>query len=256
MSSKRYTFFLLVCSFLLSSCFTPREVIRIAPERSENVFWHQGQAIAEAKQENIITRAAYSHANREYLVFDVEIFNESNRPCLVSPEDFSLTTQQSLRIPAADPEKELFALEMDASRKEARTKNWAVAGGVALATAAVVTAVATDGGDVVGDNLLGNNYNLLDATLDVADGVAMVAWGMTFQNDRILSVDPDVLPEAGSFAFWQDVALRRTTIMPNSNIRGLIAFPRETTTPGNITLDLPMECTTFSFRFTQTNFRP
>ncbi|MEM6379707.1 MAG: hypothetical protein AAF705_16005 [Bacteroidota bacterium] len=256
MPSKLYTLCLLSFILILNSCIAPREVVRIAPEQSENVFWHQGQAIAEAQQENIIARAAYSHANRNFVVFDVEIFNESNRPCLISPEDFSITTQQNLRIKAADPEKEIFALEMDASRKEARTKNWAIAGGVTLAAAAVVAAVATDGDDVVTDNLLGNNYNIVDATFDIADGVAMVAWGMTFQNDRILSVDPEVLPEVGSFAFWQDVALRRTTIMPKSNIRGLIAFPRETTTPGSLTLDLPLECTRFSFRFTQKNFRP
>jgi hypothetical protein len=255
MTSNYYAFLLCCLSLFLSGCFTPREVIRIAPGQSENVFWYQGQAIAEAQMNNITTRAAYSHANRDYLIFDVEVFNDSDRPCLISPENLSLTTQQNVRIPAVDPETELFSLEMEASRREANAKKMAVAGGVVLATAAVVAAVSSDGDNAI-SNDFGDNYDLVDASLDLAEGATMVAWAINFHNDPVLSVSPDVLPEAGSVAFWQDVALRRTTIMPNSNIRGLVAFPRTATTTGNLILDIPLQCAHFSFNFTQKTFQP
>ncbi|HKK75627.1 MAG TPA: hypothetical protein VJ953_11185 [Saprospiraceae bacterium] len=256
MPSIYQAFFLFCCSILFSSCFVPREVIRIAPDESERVFWHQGQAIAEAQLDNIIARAAYSHANRDYLVFDVEVFNESDQPCLLSPENFSLTTAQNLRLRAADPEKEMFALDMNSSRNEARAKNWAVAGGVALATAAVVAAVSSDGADNI-DGLVGDGYNAVDASLDLAAGVANIAWGLSFHNDPVLSVPANVLPPIGSYDFWQSVALRRTTIMPGSSIRGLVAFPRnKQRTAGTLLLDVPLECAVFRFRFTQMNFQP
>jgi hypothetical protein len=215
------------------------------------VFWHQGQAIAEDKRDSMIARAAYSHANRDYLIFDVEFFNESSYPCLVSPEKLMLITDANFQLRAADPERILFAAEMDASRREARTKNWAVASGIALTTAAVVAATSSDNDDAVDDF----DYDAVDATLDAAEGLSMVAWGISFHQDPVLSVAPDVLPTTDHPAFWQDVALRRTTLMPGAQIRGLVAFPRATDAPA-FTLDMPLECTHFSFRFTQRIFQP
>lgn len=231
-------------------------MIRIAPDSSESVFWHQGQAIAEAESRGILARAAFSHANWEYLVFDVEIFNETSDRCLVSPENFSLTTDQNVLIRAADPDKALFTMEMDASRREANAKNAALVGGIVLAAAAVVAATSSDGGDAATDGYVDDTYDAVDASLDVVEEAAMAAWGLSFYDDSVLSVPTNALPAIGSYDFWQNVALRRTTIMPNGSIRGLVVFPRASSTEGGIVLAVPLECGSFTFRFTQMNFRP
>lgn len=256
MSSLYHAVIFCCLSLLLSACFAPRQVIRIAPEESEKVFWHQGQAIAEVEENQILARAAYSHANRDYLVFDVEVFNESDRSCLLSPENFSLMTAQDLRIRAANPEVEMFSMDMDASRREALTKNWAIVGGVALVAGAVAVAASSDGEGATTNGYVDDSYDVVDAGLDLAEGVSMVAWGLSFRSDPVLSVSPDVLPEIASYDFWQNVALRRTTIMPGASVRGLVAFPRKTATEGSLLLAVPLECAIFSFRFKQRNFQP
>ncbi|MEL7375971.1 MAG: hypothetical protein AAFN65_03355, partial [Bacteroidota bacterium] len=150
---------LLVISILVlaSACFTPEAVVRIQPEQSENVFWHQGQPIAEQVQNNIMMRAAYSHATEDYLVFDIEVFNDGLSAILVSPEQFMLTTpRRNLRIPARNPEEVMLGMEIDASRKAANSKNAAVLGAVAMIGAAVAVASADNAVEAesgVADNL-------------------------------------------------------------------------------------------------------
>jgi hypothetical protein len=246
---------LLGISILASSCFTPQQVIRISPAPSENVFWHQGQPIAEDKRDSIIARAAYSHANRDYLIFDLEFFNESSQPCLITPEQLTLRTDGNFQLPAVDPERLLFTAEMDASRREARAKNWAVAGGVALASAAVVAAANSDSADEETAAWDESNYDEVDAAADVAESLSMIAWGVSFQQEPVLSVTADVLPHTDDPIFWRQVALRRTTLMPGAHIRGLVAFARATDA-ADFTLQVPTECTSFSFRFVQRVFQP
>lgn len=244
---------LLVAALMFSGCFTPQPIVRVAPEASENVFWHQGQAIAEQKIDSIVGRAAYSHVNRDYLVFDVEFFNETSSPMLIDPAMFYLRTPANFQSRAVDPERIIFSMEMDASRQEARAKNLAIAGGVVVVAAAVAVATSDDGdGD---NNDYVDNYTTADAIIDVADGVGMIAWGLTFHQDPILSVSPNVFPETNDVLFWQEVALRKTTLMPDQNIRGLVAFPRLDDNNA-FSLIAPIEEKRFDFLFEQQLYRP
>ncbi|MGH1436282.1 MAG: hypothetical protein ACRBG0_17680 [Lewinella sp.] len=239
-------------SLLFTGCFTPQKVIRIAPEAQENVFWFQGQPIAEKKQDSVIVRAAFSHTDRKYLLFDIEVINEKDFPILVSPEVLSLKTTNGYQMSALDPEDVILSMEMRASQKEANAKNAAVAGGIVLVGAAVVA--ATSDNDSGSDNYYDNDaLDALEFAVDVA--VPTIAWGLSFHQDPILTEYPEALPSSEQLLFWQEIVLRRTTLRPGESIRGLVAFPRFDNTQ-SLKLTIPLENDSFEFLFTQKLYQP
>ena len=243
---------LLVFGVFLTGCFTPQKVVRIAPEAQENIFWYQGQAIAEKKQDNVIVRAAFSHTDRKYLLFDVEVFNEKNAPILVSPEVFSIKTPNGYQMPAFDPEAIILSMEMRASQQEANAKNAAVVGGVVLVGAAVVAATS-DHGSGSDSNYESDDYDALLFAADVV--VPTIAWGLSFHQDPILTEYPAAFPSSEQLLFWQDIVLRRTTLRPGESIRGLVAFPRFDSAT-SLEVNVPLEKDNFLFLFTQKLYQP
>jgi hypothetical protein len=242
----------LVLGFSLTGCFTPQKIVRIAPEAQENIFWYQGQAIAEKKQDSVIVRAAFSHTDRKYLLFDVEVFNEKNAPILISPEVLSLKTSNNYQLPALDPEAIILSMEMRASQQEANAKNAAVAGGIVLVGAAVVAATS-DNGSSSDNNYASDDYDALAFAADVV--VPTIAWGLSFHQDPILTEYPVAFPSSEQLPFWQDIVLRRTTLRPGESIRGLVAFPRFDNAT-SLELNIPLEKDNFLFLFTQKLYQP
>ncbi|MEL6971421.1 MAG: hypothetical protein AAFO02_14745 [Bacteroidota bacterium] len=253
----RSTLLFAVLSYLLlfsSACVVPQKVIRVEPDTQENVFWYQGQAIAEKKQDNIITRAAFSHANREYLIFDVEIFNEKEEAILVTPEVMTLASQTGPKRRAIDPEYMLLSMEVQQSRQEANAKNAAIAGGIILVGAAVAVAVS-DNGDSNVDSWTGevDNYTATDVVVDAV--LPAVALTLDFHQAAILSSPVDALPLTNEALFWQENVLRRTTLRPGEHIRGLVAFPRFDDVR-ELTFTAPIEEEEFVFLFQQRTYQP
>ncbi|MEM8584089.1 MAG: hypothetical protein AAGF87_07470 [Bacteroidota bacterium] len=242
--------------FLATSCFTPEAVVRVQPERSENVFWHQGQPIAEQTQDGIMMRAAYSHATREYLVFDIEVFNDRRTAILISPEKLTLTTPSgNLRIPARNPEEVMLGMEIDASRKAANAKNAAVVGAVVMIGAAVAVASADNAAAAesgVTDNLVDDVY---EATTFISDVGLPLAMAISFRQNDPLSTPIEEIPGTDNYYFWQDVALRRTTLRPGESTRGLVAFPRSDDF-NQLVLEGSVEDVYFSFLFEQRLYQP
>ena len=238
-----------------SACVVPQKVIRMEPDTQENVFWYQGQAIAEKKQDSIISRAAFSHANREYLIFDLEIFNEQSRPILVSPEVMTLASETGAPRRAIDPEQMLLSLEVQESRREADAANAAIAGGVILVGAAVAVAVSDANDDSDGDGWTNDvdDFTAVDVVTEAVLPAAVIA--LDFHQDRILSSPVSSLPATDEILFWQDVVLRRTTLRPGEHIRGLVAFPRFDEVR-ELILTVPIEREQFVYRFTQRVFQP
>ncbi len=250
--------FAILCYLLCfsSACVVPQKVIRMEPDTQENVFWYQGQAIAEKKQDQIVTRAAFSHANREYLIFDVEIFNEQERSILVTPEVMTLASETGAKRRAIDPEHMLLSMEVQQSRQEANAANAAIAGGIILVGAAVAVAVSDDGdngsteswtGDVVDD------YDAVDVVVDAV--LPAVALTLDFHQDPILSSPVSSLPLTNEALFWQETVLRRTTLRPGEHIRGLVAFPRFDEVR-ELIISIPVEQEEFIFRFQQQVIQP
>ncbi|MEM6398251.1 MAG: hypothetical protein AAF741_18010 [Bacteroidota bacterium] len=239
-----------------SACFTPEAVVRIHPERGENVFWHEGQPIAEQSKSDIMMRAAYSHATDDYLVFDIEVFNDRRSSVLISPEDLILTSPKSnIRIPARDPETVMLNMEIDASRKEANAKNAAVVSAVVMIGAAIAVASADNAAaeaSGLADNLADD---VIEATTFVTDIGAPIAASIAFRQNNPLSTPVEEIPHTDNYFFWQDVALRKTTLGFGESTRGLVAFPRNDTFD-RFVLGAPIADVFFSFLFEQRLYKP
>ena len=248
-----YSLFVLLslASLLWTGCFTPRTVIRMQPDESENVFWSNGQAIAEQIQDSVIARAAFSHATPEYLIFDIEVINQGGSSILVAPEDLYIATPQNFQLPAIDPERQLLSMEIDASRQEARAKNTAVATGLIAAGAIIAVAATSDGDAGDGDDF--DDYDAVDAAVDVA--IPALYLSTAFRQEAVLSAPISALPLPYDPIFWSDYTLRKTTLRPGESVRGLVAFNRFDQTD-RFELALPLEELKFRFSFEQVLIQP
>lgn len=252
---------LLTLALLLSSCYTPQAIIKVEPNVSENIFWYQGQPIAEAKKDSVITRAAFSHVNGQFFLFDVEVFNEKDTPILVSPEMMSLYVSKEFRIPAMDPEKIILSKAIKASKDEARRKNNTIIAGVVLVGAAVAVAANNSNNDNDSDN---DDYqssyyeddNYTDENINTLTDVALplIAMSVDFHQERILSTQINTIPSTEHISFWEQATLRKTTLRPGESIRGLVAFTRHSSS--QLSLHIPIQKTEFEFLFNQQSYQP
>jgi hypothetical protein len=227
----------------LNACFSPQPVVRVEPT-DEPQKWNYGQAILEAEKDGIATNAAYAFSDDDYWVFDVEVINWREERIMVDPADIALTIAPiDMRIPAVDPEAHLLGMEMDASRREANSKNAAVVAGV-VAVAAVAAAVATSGDD--------NNNNENNFDNDVVDVVNVAP---TIVVGAGAGAPPPPGPVAVDPWFWSDQSLRKTTLEKGQKVRGKVLFPRNDQVR-NFDMLVPVEELIFTFGFKQVLHQP
>ncbi|MEZ5039180.1 MAG: hypothetical protein R2828_04795 [Saprospiraceae bacterium] len=245
------TCMMMICTgCLLSSCFSPKAVIRIEPE-NEEVRWQYGQAFARQQTGDLEVQAAYNGMDKHYFFFDVEVTNQGEEEVLVDPILFSLDIN-GFQVKAIDPEAFLLGLDLDASRKEANAKNTALALGV-VTVAAAVTAIATADRNVVSNNA-GN-----DLTNDVATQLAL----------EVVSIAPSLVINAASGPgvenlpppnpkdrwFWTDFSLRKTTLRKGERVVGKVLFSKSELAD-RFQMVLPIGPETFRLQFKRMAYLP
>lgn len=256
-------FYLFVLATSLSSCAVPQAVVRMEPAADQKVRWDYGQAILEKSVDSLFGRAAFDHAEKEFLVFNVDVTNLSQRDQLVAPEQFYITTATGTRYFALDPEKQLFSMEVQENVREANAKNAAVLAGV-VAAAAVTAVVVSEIKDAKDNNSSNNNNNnnehrnnnqdntnfLLSVPLVINSNSA----NQSIAQQNIDNFEPN-LPTTGDRGFWMDYTLRKTTLAPGEKVRGKVLFRRQDTLK-DFLLMLPVEQSVLSFGFKQKVFQP
>jgi hypothetical protein len=266
MKNKLHTFGLLLACALamgLQSCAVPAAVIRMEPEKNEQVHWDYGTAVLEKEADQMLARAMYTTNDKKYLVFNVEITNLGKEEILVSPKDFYLALPGGTRVPAIDPEIQLFSMEVQENRREANAKNAAIAMGV-LAVAAVTAAVVSD----VNDNAVSRNTenvaqsvtpNFVNTAiaLDLAHSLGTAAWSipMALEARRDFEMSNPNIPSTSERRLWSDYTLRKTTVGPNEKVKGRVIFPRQDAMREYLMM-VPVEGTVFGFGFKQRIFFP
>ncbi|WP_353484537.1 hypothetical protein [Haliscomenobacter sp.] len=265
MCLKNYTpffFYSFVLAVSLSSCAVPQAVVRVEPTADQKVRWDYGQAIVEKSVDSLFGRAAFDHAEKEFLVFNVDVTNLSQRDLLVAPELFYITTSTGTRYFALDPEKQLFSMEVQENVREANAKNAAVLAGVVAAAAvtAVVVSEIKDAKENRNNNSNSNNENrnnnqsntnfLLSVPLVINSSSA----DQSIAQSNIDNFEPN-RPTTRDRDFWTDYTLRKTTLAPGEKARGKVLFSRQDALK-DFLLMLPVEQSVFSFGFKQKVFQP
>ncbi len=261
-TSAIFHFFVLAISF--SACAVPQAVVRMEPAADQKIRWDYGQAIVEKSVDSLFGRAAFDHAEKEFLVFNVDVTNLSQKDQLVAPEQFYITTATGTRYFALDPEKQLFSMEVQENVREANAKNAAVLAGV-VAAAAVTAVVVSEIKDAKEDRNNNNNNNSnnenrnnnLDNTnflLSVPLVINSASANQSIVQQNIGNFEPN-RPTTGDRGFWMDYSLRKTTLAPGEKARGKVLFYRQDALK-DFLLMLPVEQSVFSFGFKQKVFQP
>jgi len=263
---KNYAPFLIysfVLALSLSSCAVPQAVVRVEPTVDQKVRWDYGQAIVEKSVDSLFGRAAFDHAEKEFLVFNVDVTNLSQRDLLVAPELFYITTSTGTRYLALDPEKQLFSMEAQENVREANAKNAAVLAGVVAAAAvtAVVVSEIKDAKEIRNNNNSNsnnenrnNNQSNTNFLLSVPLVLNSSSADQSIAQSNIDNIEPN-RPTTRDRGFWMDYTLRKTTLAPGEKARGKVLFSRQDALK-DFLLMLPVEQSVFSFGFKQKVFQP
>lgn len=251
-SSLLFTFGLF-SAFLLTSCFTPKPVVRVEPD-NEKVRWQYGQAFARQQANDLEVQAAYNGNNREYLFFDVEVTNFGEKEVLVDPSQFYLNIN-SFQLRAIDPEAFLLGLDLDASRREANSKNTAVALGIATVAATVAVIATADNNSNASSNNAGNAFDSGYSSLDLAFDAVTIFPNLFIDltAPRNFEEMPPVDPKDRNF--WTDFTLRKTTLRKGERVSGKVLFPIHEL-DDRFQMVLPLEASTFQMQFKRKLHRP
>lgn len=240
----------------LSSCFAPQAVVRLEPDQQEQIRWYQGQANAEKEENDITCRAGFYKHDREYLFFDIEVINGTDQDLLVSPELFTLVHDGQVIQHALDPERLLLSTELRQSEREANAKNAAVLIGVATVAATVAVVASDNNRQTRSDNRTVNALNTASTAVDLSLSGFYLAQSVASAGLPAGPPPPEVVPPASVPEFWADYTLRRTTLAPGEQVRGLVGF-RRVDHLADFSLVLPIESQAApQFLFRQRVYRP
>ena len=224
----------IILLIFLSSCATPSPVVRLVPKENQTT-WEQGKQFVSYQKNDFTIHCAYHGIDSKYLIFDVEVINNSPEDFLLAPEQFIMYTDSgkwdaisnqlvysTFPIKAADPEHELLKLEMQESVTIAKMKNNQTAAAVvAIAAIPVIAAAAiSDANDSKND----------EGDEDDVSRTEVAATTTVVTLDAINDGQANHLYNMGTISdnqnVWQQYALRKTTLGSGESLRGLIYFPK------------------------------
>lgn len=151
---KKYSFVavVLLLGGLFTGCTATIPPLRLTPIEATNSTIIDGRAVAKEVLDSIQIVASFDGVFKDYAVFDIEIFNLSNQPVMISPANFRLVPLQADRKPfmlsdsiehigfqGAEPAQQVVEIENQMVQEEKKIKRAKVfntilfVGGIVLA---------------------------------------------------------------------------------------------------------------------------
>lgn len=219
---KNISIFILLTISIFYSCTVTKPVAKLT-SYSDDLTWQQGRQVLRTACDSFTVFSVFERSEGDQLVFDIEIFNQSEQAVLVEPVRFfyvpyALSGEElktSHVCGAIDPELKLVGIEQSINQAvadEANQKSWDVAmlaTGVALTMAAVAT---------------GAEYSFYNS-LDEGDIEEVIS------SDYGSSVSPDydMNSHENNYQYWANEVLRKTTLFNGKSVRGKVYFPMHKT---------------------------
>ncbi|MCB8964460.1 MAG: hypothetical protein H6536_05395 [Bacteroidales bacterium] len=129
-------------------------MVRITPQATKTT-WEHGKEVVSYQKSDFIVHCAYHGTDASFVIFDIEVINNSPDDYLVAPENFVMypdsgkwdpitnqTVYAAFPVRAMNPEDQLLKLDLQQSATEASMKNQQTAAAV-LAIAAVPVIIAS-----------------------------------------------------------------------------------------------------------------
>jgi hypothetical protein len=236
----------IIVSLLLISC-SPAPVFRLAPEE-ENTTFYYGTEYVQSDKDDILVSLAYYRHTENMIVFDVEIVNYSEQSVRVAPEYFYSTAYNGppthpdaramIQMSAIDPEKMLIEIDKKQSREQASEKT-----NLALYATGEVLSLAGELANI------GNDTSYLDREEARRDRIERRA----LRADQRYQYEAMVHSIAAQRSRWEYNTLRKTDLLPDQHIRGLVYVPGKPDAR-YFELVLPVGNTEHRFIFRQNRF--
>ena len=225
------TFFLAVTSTIILSCATPAPISKLDATSENAFFWQNGRQVLVQNEDSIFVELAYQQRAGELFVFDITIANESSEDILIDPSQFlyipitkagdSLGT-----VHAENPEKRILEQDIQVSKLTAQRTNelisaafWATLEVTAGVAAAIEGEPIYDEHD--DDYIYYHRSNMAEIEFE--------EWDALEQKD-----------------YWENQAIRKTTLFPGHFITGQILMKRERKSD-TLWILIPIQNYTFEF---------
>lgn len=200
---------ILFLSFVLYSCYSPRNIIKLEP-REESDKWRFGQQLVADTLYGITYEVGFVKCQDNNYWFDVSVSNTSNLPITVDPagfwcEAFDGISRPINKVAAINPETELLEIEKELSRNDAQAKSGfgasLIALGVDVATAAITCTDDNPHNDWVRTDMFGAVQ-------------ASLAYN-AHETANLIDLRE----------MWSKGMLRKTTLDPGYHVNGVVFFP-------------------------------
>ena len=236
----------IIVSLLLLSC-SPAPVFRLAPETDSSTFYYGTEYVQSDKDDILVSLAYYRHTEN-LIAFDVEIVNYSEQSVRVAPESFYITAfngpprhpdaRAIIQMSAIDPEKMLIQLDKKQSREKASERT-----NLALYATGEVLSLASELASI-GDDVTYRDRE--EARRDRIERRALRADQRYNHQNTMHSI-------AARRVSWEYDTLRKTDLLPDQHIRGLVYVPGKPDAR-YFELVLPVGNTEHRFIFRQSRF--
>ena len=242
--------YLIFCLLLLGLAGCMEPLYQLHPTANEYIL-NEGRKVVKQAKGGVKIVTAFDGEFQNYLVFDTEFFNQTDKSLEVNPANFvaypldkqrdSLRNERNptyaLAYGAADPDQKIVEAEQDMRRAEKRHKFATVLTAVLL-VANVVSDVSSSGksrnaGEWTRNRIVhDNNYQLLAVKQSVDNAMYL---------NRMNRLDY----ERGN---WHQEPFRKQALLPGTSIRGRIYVPKHQQATFWL-LSYPLDNGTISFEF-------
>lgn len=203
---------------IIFSCSTT-SVMRLRPVEQESI-WESGKQIVKQEKEGIKVVASYDGRFEKYVVFDVEVFNNTNQPLMVSPKDFTFIPldENKQNIVSEDgryiysyqgiePQQQINYIEHEMANQEAKIKRARVVN-TALFVGGIAALIAGSSGR---SESAWRTAQLGETVVQVAQVKRVIDYGNYYSK-------MDKLNREGTV--WSQENFRTSTILPGQSLRG------------------------------------
>ncbi len=203
---------------IIFSCSTTG-VMRLRPVEQESI-WESGKQIVKQEKEGIKVVASYDGRFEKYVVFDVEVFNNTNEPLMVSPKSFTFIpldeNKQNLvskdgiynySYQGIEPQQQINYIEHEIANQEAKIKRARVVNTV-LFFGGIASLIAGSSGR---SESAWRAAQLGETVVQVAQVKRVIDHGNYYSRMDKLNKEGRV---------WSQENFRTSTILPGQSLRG------------------------------------
>ena len=218
---KSFQHYTIVLFFLFLSACASKSVMRLKPIEQESIF-DGGKEIVKQEREDVKIVASYDGQYQKYMIFDVEVFNNSAEPFTVSPKDFLFVPldehKQTLRstdgkymysYEGVEPQEQINLIKEEMAFQNTKIKR-----------ARIVNTVLFVGGLAALLASSGKHSESAWRSAQIAETVVQVAQVKRVIDHENFYSRMNKLEHDGKM--WQQENFRTTTLLPGTSMRGSV----------------------------------